>query len=263
VRLEGTHALVTGGSRGIGRDIAAALAARGARVTIVARDPAALERAGRELGAGTVVADLSDLEQVGSVFLRAEADQGPVGVLVNNAGVQCTTPLAETESEVLRAQMVTNLLTPLELSRVAVRDMLARGVGAVVNISSVAGDAAMGKQVGYCSSKAGLTAATRCLQRELRGTGVHAMLVALGLVTGTDMEKDLRSDPVAEAMLGRFGMLPELTPAEVGRRVADGIESGRSTLVLPAIAAPMHYLNQIPTRLVDALLLGTRSPDKT
>jgi uncharacterized protein len=263
VKLAGTHAVVTGGSRGIGREIALALASRGVRITLVARNPDALDRAGHELHAATVEADLSDLEQVRTVIPRAEAERGPVDVLVNNAGLQCTTPLADTDAEALRTQMVTNLLAPLELARIAVRGMRERDSGTVVNISSVAGDAAMAKQVGYCSSKSGLTSATRCLQRELRGTGVRAVLVALGLVSGTDMTTDLREDPVADAMLGRFGMLPELTSTEVGRRVAGAIEADRGTLVLPALAAPMHYLNLIPTLLVDALLAGTRPKPET
>jgi short-subunit dehydrogenase len=263
MRLAGTHALVTGGSRGIGREIAAALKARGARVTIVARDQATLEQAGRELGAAaTVAADLSDLSQVSAVIARAEAAAGPADVLVNNAGLQCTTPLAQTDGETLRIQMVTNLLAPLELARVAVRGMVQRDRGAIVNISSVAGDAAMAKQVGYCSSKSGLTAATRCLQRELRGSGVSAMLVALGLVAGTDMTVELRADPVADAMLDRFGMLPPVNASEVGRRVAAGIESGRRTLVLPALSAPMHYLTLVPTRVIDALLVGTKNSER-
>jgi short-subunit dehydrogenase len=93
------------------------------------------------------------------------------------------------------------------------------------------------------------------LQRELRPTNVGALLVVLGLVA-TDMIDELARDPVAAAMAKRFALLPELEVNAVARHIVDAVESGRRSLVLPRVAAPMHHLRLIPTRVVDGLLAG-------
>jgi uncharacterized protein len=252
------HAIVTGATRGIGRAVAAELARRGARVTIVSRTPAAVTTVATELGAHGIVADLAEPVGLERVLDEATQAQGPIGLLVNNAGLNAPVALASTTAASLHAQLMTNLVAPLQLTRAVLPAMLDRGAGAVVNIGSIAGDLAIRNQVPYCATKAGLAAATRTLQRELRGTGVQAQLVVLGLVA-TDMIAELSEDPVAAAMAKRFAMLPELQVDAVARHVVKAIESGRPSLVLPRVAAPMHHLRLIPTRVVDGLLAGVRA----
>jgi short-subunit dehydrogenase len=133
--------------------------------------------------------------------------------------------------------------------------MLKRDAGAIANIGSIAGDLSIPNQLPYCATKSGLASATRVLQRELRRTNVGALLVVLGLVA-TDMIDELAKDPVAAAMAKRFALLPELEVNAVARHIVDAVESGRRSLVLPRVAAPMHHLRLIPTLVVDGLLAG-------
>jgi short-subunit dehydrogenase len=208
-----------------------------------------------ELGAHGVAADLAEVSQIDELVAKAVDAQGPIGVLVNNAGLNAPTPLAHTNETSLREQLTTNLVAPLQLARAVLPAMLERDAGCVVNIGSIAGDLAIANQVPYCATKAALASATRALQRELCRTNVRALLVVLGLVA-TDMIDELAKDPVAAAMAKRFALLRELQVDAVARRIADAVESGRPSLVLPRLAAPMHHLRLIPARVVDGLLAG-------
>lgn len=255
MNLHGQHALVTGATRGIGHAIAEELAARGARVTVSGRSPDTVSAVAAELGGHGVAADLAEPGQIDRLLAEAAGAQGPIDVLVNNAGLNAPTPLAQTTAESLQAQLATNLLAPLQLLHALLPAMLERDGGRIVNIGSIAGDLAIPNQVPYCTSKAGLASATRALQRELSRTNVRALLVVLGLVA-TDMIDELAQDPVAAAMAKRFALLPALQVDTVARHVVDAIQSGRPSLVLPRVAAPMHHLRLIPARLVDGLLTG-------
>jgi short-subunit dehydrogenase len=247
--------LVSGASRGLGLAIAGSLARRGTRLSLVARDTPKLAAAAKALGGMAFAADLSKPSV--DVVERAEAAHGPIDVLINNAGINQVHLLRDLDEATLRAQLHTNLVTPLELTRRVLPGMLERDRGAVVNISSIAGDVAMRNQVGYCATKAGLSHATRAIQREVRGTRVQVHLVTLGLVA-TDMIDALKEDPIGARFAQRFSLLPVPTADEVGERVVQCIESGRRTLVLPSLAAPMHHLRLLPTYLTDGLLAGIK-----
>jgi len=255
MRTRGEHALVTGATRGIGRAIAVELARRGARLTIVSRTAEAVARVAAELGAHGVVADLADVDGFDRLIAQAVDAHGPVGILVNNAGLNAPTALAYASAASLRSQLITNLVAPLELARAVLPSMVERDAGCIVNISSIAGDVAIPHQVPYCATKAGLASATRVLQRELRGTNVNALLVVLGLVA-TDMIRELSEDQVGAVIAKRFALFPELQVDTVARHVIDAIESRRRSLVLPRLVAPMHHLRLIPTRVIDGLLAG-------
>jgi len=155
----------------------------------------------------------------------------------------------------LRAVLETNLIAPLELARQAMTSMLPRRHGAIVNVTSLAGEFTLRNIIPYCSSKAGLTAATQALRRELRGTGVRAQLAMLGYVQ-TDMMDDSHADPVTGAQADRLGMLPSLTSESVAAGIVKGIERGRNLIVLPPLATPVHQLRLLPQRLVDVVMTG-------
>jgi short-subunit dehydrogenase len=255
MRLDGAHVVVTGATRGIGRALADELAGRGARLTLVARDGALLAKTATELGAAGVRVDLAVGEQLATVIPAAERANGPVDVLINNAGLQAATPFAHIDPARLHDVIVTNVVAPLELCRQALQTMLPRRRGALVNVTSLAGEFALRNIIPYCSSKAALTTATHALRRELTGTGVLTQLAMLGYVA-TDMMDQSQADPISGAQATRLGRLPALTPQSVAAGVADGIERGRAVMVLPPIAAPVHHLRQLPTRLVDAIMIG-------
>jgi short-subunit dehydrogenase len=256
MNINGMHVVVTGGSRGVGPHIARAMIQRDAKVTVVARNATLLAEVGAELGAAAVPVDLSDFDAVDTLLPRAEQANGPVDVLINNAAINIPGALVNQGPGVIRTVGVTNLLTPLELCRQALAPMLERGYGAVVNISSLAGELAMRNVIPYSSSKAGLTIATRALQRELRGTGVTAHLAVLGVVD-TEMIGDTNKDPVGAQIAGRFGVIPIKDPREVGERIVTMIERNQKACVIPAVGNPFHRVRLIPSRIADAILVGS------
>jgi NAD(P)-dependent dehydrogenase (short-subunit alcohol dehydrogenase family) len=151
--LAGAHVLVTGGSRGIGRALAEALADAGSRISLVARSSASVADAARGFGGVGVGVDLSDEEQLFGLVGRIESAAGPIDVLVNNAGVEIHQHLADQSAADVRAALTTNLLSPVELTRQALPGMLARGSGHIVNVSSLAGSAGEGCLLPYSCHK--------------------------------------------------------------------------------------------------------------
>lgn len=255
MRIAGSHIVVTGASRGIGRAIAGELAARGARLSLVARNVELLKKTAAELEAAPIAVDLAIPRQLATVIPEAEHENGPVDVVVNNAGLQAASALADIDPSRLHDVIATNLTAPLGLCRQALPTMLPRRSGALVNISSLAGNFALRNILPYNASKAALTSATQILQRELRGTGVVAELVMIGYVP-TDMMHESLEDPVAAAQATRLRRLPALTPQSVAQDIADGIEKGKARIVLPPLATPLHWSRQLPTKMVDAIMIG-------
>src|SRR5260370_533395 len=148
--LEGRHALVTGGARGIGLACARALLARGARVTLLGRDSAALEAAVRELG-GTaqaaqeaqkvqsVQADIADEASVRQAFAQAEAAFGPVQVLVNNAGQASSQKFERTDAALWQGMLAVNLTGTFHCMQAALPGMLAARWGRIINVPTTPG----------------------------------------------------------------------------------------------------------------------------
>jgi len=256
------HVVVTGASRGIGKQVAAELAGRGSQVTIVARSRPVLTEIATRIGARAMPADLTDPDDLEGLIGRIEADAGPVDVLINNAALIAHHPFWELQSHDVRDGVALNLTAPMELTRQVLPGMLRRRRGMVVNISSFASLAVMPTIATYCASKAGLAHFTAALQRELRGSPVRAMIVQLGEVAGTDLVESARnSKPIAAASrrLDRLGVLPNLSLDTVGGAIAEAIASGRQSLVLPSRLAALHHYRDLPNRLNDLLLAGNGS----
>lgn len=193
-RLRGRLALVTGASRGIGRAVALALAAEGARVQALARSADALADLARTAAAGgtdgdphgsdagggidPVVCDLTDDTSVWTTLDElTEAVGRPPDIVVNSAGVFGIAPLAEETVKSFDAQLAVNLRAPFLVIRTLLPAMLERGEGTIVNIGSVAGRKAFPENGAYSASKFGLRGLHEVLVEELRGSGVRATLV--------------------------------------------------------------------------------------
>lgn len=206
MRLRGQTVLVTGGSRGIGRACARALAEEGAAVALVARGADELEavaRALRERG-GRALAVPGDVCAEGfaaEAFARAERDLGPVSVLVNNAGVVEVAPVADLSSEAWERTLEINLTAPFLFAREAVRRMVPRRQGRIVFVTSISGTLGTPRLSAYCASKWGEHGLVKSLAEELRGSGVLALGVAPGSV---DTE-----------MLRKSGFPPAMQPEDV------------------------------------------------
>lgn len=218
----GQIALVTGAGRGIGRAVAARLAADGALVALCARSLDQLEDAAAEIGAEralVVPGDLSDPATPARVVTEVIAAHGRIDVLVNAAGISPVWARAEeTTVEDWDAILATNVRSAFLLSQCAGREMLARGAGSIVNVASIGALVALPRLVAYCAAKAALVALTKVLAVEWAGRGVRVNAVAPGYVE-TDMTSGLmghaRLGPELLAMtpLGRLGHPVEIADA--------------------------------------------------
>jgi len=218
--LEGKRALVTGGSRGIGRAVALELGRAGADVVVGYRSEAEqAEAVASEVGGRAVQADLSDAEQAKALVEGA----GAIDVLVNNAGTTRDGVLARMLDEDWRTVLETNLSSTFYTCRAAARGMMKRRAGAIVNISSIVGVHGNWGQTNYAASKAGIIGFTKSLARELGSRGVRANVVAPGYVTTalTDaIPEDARGAMLSNTPLGRLGD-PENVAAAVRFLVSD------------------------------------------
>ena len=203
--LEGKAALVTGGSRGIGRAVALELARAGAEVTLgyaSARDEAA--EVAREAGARAVQADVSDPDEA----KRLVEEAGDLDILVNCAGITRDGVLARMPDQDWRAIVETNLSSVFYTCRAVTRGMMRRRAGAIVNVSSIVGLRGNWGQTNYAAAKAGIIGFTKSLARELGSRGVRANVVAPGYV------KTRLTDAIPEE--GREAMLQNTPLARLG-----------------------------------------------
>jgi short-subunit dehydrogenase len=231
--LNGATAIVTGASRGIGPYIARELAARGARVALVARSEGELEAVAAEIVASGAVAvaihgDVTSRSARESIVAAAERRLGPIDVLVNNAGGDPQREFHNLGEDEIEDVLQLNLHAPLLLARLVLPGMLERGRGHVVNVSSMAGRTSFPYSEAYGAAKDGLIAFTRIWRNDYRGRGVSASTLILG--------------PVGEAGVGartadEVGMkLPPflVPPARVGKAAARAIAKDKAEIaVLP------------------------------
>ncbi len=219
--LSGKSAIVTGGSRGIGRAITLLLAAEGADVTFFYRDAAAADEviaAGRAAGNAIAAAQL-DVRDSKACAAAAEAIAercGRIDILVNNAGTIRDNPLSAFEDEDVAVVLDTNVTGVFNVTRAVVPYMIAQRAGRIVNISSVSGDKGGRGQTNYAASKGAINAFTRALAVELAPRKINVNCVAPGVIE-TGMSQDLReasdADVKSRILLRRYGRPEEVAYA--------------------------------------------------
>ena len=180
-------ALVTGGGRGIGREIALALAREGCAVAVAARTMREVEEAAAAVRlagpAGLAVPlDVTDPAAVGRALAHVADTLGPVDVLVNNAGIAGSAPLLKTEPEMWERHLQVNVTGPYLMTRAVLGGMLERGWGRVINIASLAGLHGAPYVTAYTASKHALVGFTRALAMEVSGQGVTVNAICPGYV---------------------------------------------------------------------------------
>jgi 3-oxoacyl-[acyl-carrier protein] reductase len=177
MNLKNSVALVTGGSSGIGRGIAAALIQAGARVAITGRNQARLEEAAKALGAHPIHADVSEEADVQRTMSEVLAKFGDLDILLNNAGLGTFKPLLEMDLAGFERTFATNVTGAMLMAREAAKHFANRGKGNIVNIGSTASHRGAPNGTAYYASKFALRGMTECWRAELRKHNIRVMLV--------------------------------------------------------------------------------------
>jgi short-subunit dehydrogenase len=250
------HVAVTGASTGIGRAIAREFAAAGAKLTLVARREDLLKALAAELGAGHVAAvDLADPSRATGWIEASVAAQGPIDVLVNNAGVELVACLAETDIDAAERLLRLNLHTPLRITLALLPGMIERRSGTIVDVASVAGLVGTRGYTYYAASKAGLAAASELLRGELRGTGVHVVTVYPGPIHSEMAERGiaaLESSPWLDRA-------PWGTAEVLATRVRRAVEAKRPRVIYPSFYMLSRWFPWLGRWIADATAPGPRS----
>jgi len=217
-RLDGKAALVTGASGGLGAAIARTLHAQGARVALSGTRRDALDALAAELGEGAHAcpADLRDPAAADALVAAAEAACGPLGILVNNAGLTRDMLALRMKDADWQDVLDVDLTAPFRLARAALRGMVRRKRGRIVGITSIVGSTGNPGQANYAAAKAGLAGMTKALAQEVGSRGITVNLVAPGFVE-TPMTDALTAEQRAKLSgaipLGRMGQPADIAAA--------------------------------------------------
>ncbi len=217
--LEGKTALITGASGGIGREIAMALVAQGARVALSGTRVDALQKVADELGERAVIVPANLGEAKGPETLAADAEKalGGVDILVNNAGMTRDNLAMRMKDEEWDAVLHVNLTSVFKLSRSFLRPMMKKRSGRIINITSIVGVMGNPGQSNYCAAKAGMIGMSKSLAQEIASRGITVNCIAPGFIE-TPMT-DVLPEAQKEQLLSKIPMGQMGAPADIAASV--------------------------------------------
>lgn len=201
-------AIVTGGGSGLGKAMAKKFCDNGITTVIVGRNIDKLTEAKEEIGENcyAMACDVTNLETIPGFIENVVAQFGQIDILVNNAGINQKKEFTEVTDEEFQNVITTNLTAVFSMTREVVRDMLKRGSGSIINISSMAAQYGLPKVIAYSASKTAIDGMTRALAVELSPKGIRVNAIAPGFIYSAMTEKALNSDPERKAKV--FGRTP-------------------------------------------------------
>jgi len=221
--MTGKVALITGGGTGIGKGIAEEFIKLGAIVVITGRRPEPLEEAKAHLGSNchSIVNDVTKKEEHPALLKQIEEEIGPLEILVNNAGKHNKSFALETSDDDFQAVIDINLNSVFALTRAALKYMVPRKKGAIINISSMTALYGIPQVVAYSSSKTALIGLTRTLAVEYSGEGIRVNAIAPGFIDSKMLRSAMDKDPLRkEKVLGRTPAGKFGDPSDIGKAAA-------------------------------------------
>lgn len=259
-----TVVLVTGASSGIGLATARAMAARGAHTILISRTASALEAAARDIAAAggrvdVFSADLGDAEAVVRAKERISQEVGTPDVIVNNAGAGRYLSIDETEPQEAVQMMAAPYFAAFFVTRAFVADMLERGGGHILNVTSPASRIVWPGATAYIAARWALEGFTWALEADLRGTGIRVTLVTAGKVD----TPYFRHNPGSEERIPTISrLMPTLSPEQVAEAILKAVERERSTVIVPPMLKLVYAAHRISPRMVRRVMhqTGWRRP---
>ncbi|WP_238421904.1 SDR family NAD(P)-dependent oxidoreductase [Gordonia sp. 'Campus'] len=234
IALAGAQVCITGGARGIGAATAAAAAERGATVWIGDRDLAAATETAKSLGrrVNALHLDVTD-ETSFKDFVGTVSERGPIDMFVNNAGIQHMGRFVDQDLEALQRELAINLGAVLTGTHLVLPEMVRRGRGHVVNVSSMAGKITTPGIATYSASKFGVVALDRAIRAELAGTGV-TLTTVMPAATNTELTAGVR-----------LRLQPTLQPEQVAAAIVASATHTRGEVTVPRYLAPMGIFEEV------------------
>jgi NADP-dependent 3-hydroxy acid dehydrogenase YdfG len=247
--LHGNVVAITGGGRGIGRAMARALAAQGARVAVCDLDGDTAAAVAAELGGDAIglAVDVTDHAALVAFVDTVEERLGPLDVMINNAGIMPVSPLVDEDDTSIGRQLELNLRAVIVGTREAMRRMIPRGGGHIVNVASVAGRIGFPHLATYCATKHGVVGLSEAVRAELRGSGVEVSVIMPSLVN-TELTSGVRQARGVKT----------IEPEDVADAVVAALQSPRFDVFVPRVTGGLVGLGaMLPRRAREAIARAT------